>query len=86
MLDRAYRLREVRLPMPSDSHLTWLIFEIIRQPIGLFVATADQRFGPITTIRCNGRVEKQIPWTAFTMTDGDWRRVREAADILAVSL
>jgi len=56
----------------------------LRQPIQLFVATADQRFGPVTTIRSNGRIEKHIPWSAFTFSDDDWNRVSEAADLLAV--
>ncbi len=56
----------------------------LREPILLFVATADQRFGPITTIRGNSHIKKHIPWTAFTFSDDDWKRVREAADLLAV--
>ena len=41
----------------------------------LFIQTADLLYGPITTIRQNGRITKKIPWTAFTLTDSDWERV-----------
>ena len=54
------------------------------QPINLFVASADHRYGPITTIRRGGQVAKHIPWSAFTLTEQDWERVMEAAEILAV--
>lgn len=56
------------------------------QPINLFISTADQRYGPITTIRRDGRILKHIPWTAFTITKNDWDRVKEVSEILAVSL
>jgi hypothetical protein len=85
MLDRAYRLHEVHLPTPSNGPLT-MADTSIWQPIELFVVTTDQRYGPITTICCNGCIKKQIPWSAFAMMDGDWKCIQEAADILAVSL
>jgi hypothetical protein len=44
----------------------------------------DSLYGPITTIRQNGRIAKKIPWTAFTLTDMDWERVKDARDILKV--
>jgi hypothetical protein len=55
------------------------------QPINLFVATADQRYGPITTIRRDTRVVKHIPWSVFRFSETDWERVLEASHILAVS-
>jgi hypothetical protein len=81
MLERAFKLRQV-CSAPLSSIL--LLITKLLQPIQLFVATADQRFGPITTIRINGRVVKHIPWTAFTFSDDDWSRVKEAADLLEV--
>lgn len=54
------------------------------QAINSFVATADDKFGPITTIRRDGKVVKKIPWLAFRLDEADWRRVRLCADILAV--
>jgi hypothetical protein len=51
----------------------------------LFINCADSLFGPITTIRSDGYVVKVIPWTAFTLSADDWRRVADARDILAVS-
>jgi hypothetical protein len=56
----------------------------LRQSINLFIASADERFGSITTLRRDGRVIKHIPWSAFKLSDVDWIRVRDAAAILAV--
>ena len=50
----------------------------------LFVNSADALFGPITTIRQDGRLVKEIPWTAFSLSADDWRHVMDARDILAV--
>ncbi|GLB43837.1 hypothetical protein LshimejAT787_1500210 [Lyophyllum shimeji] len=57
----------------------------LRQAIDLFISTADQLYGPITTIRQNGMILKKIPWSAFALTPSDWERVAEAQDILADS-
>lgn len=56
------------------------------QAINLFLQSADALYGPITTIRRNGHIEKKIPWSAFTLTDQDWERVKDARDLLKVSL
>ena len=53
--------------------------------MGLFVASADEMYGPITTLRHDNRLVKHIPWSAFKMTDRDWTRVVDARDILRVS-
>lgn len=50
----------------------------------MFINCADTLFGPITTIRQDGRIVKAIPWTAFALSADDWRRVADARDILAV--
>lgn len=55
------------------------------QPINLFLQTGDSLYGPITTIRQNGRITKKIRWSAFTLTDRDWERVTDARDILKVN-
>lgn len=52
--------------------------------INLFIQMGDSLYSPITTIRQNGRITKKIPWTAFTLTDMDWERVKDARDILKV--
>jgi hypothetical protein len=52
--------------------------------MGLFVTSADQMYGPITTLRRDNHLIKHIPWTAFKMTDLDWVRVVDACDILGV--
>ena len=46
------------------------------------VDSADSLFGPITTICCNGYIEKKIPWSAFTLTESDWKQVADVRDIL----
>jgi hypothetical protein len=56
----------------------------LRQPIGLFLTSADEMYGPITSLRHNNRLVKHIPWTAFKLSDVDWSRVVGARDILAV--
>jgi hypothetical protein len=81
MLERAFKLRQV---CNAPPFFELCVVTKLQQPIQLFLATADQRFGPITTIRSYGRIVKHIPWTAFTFSDDDWNRVKEAADLLAV--
>ena len=49
------------------------------------MASADQVYGPITTLRRENRMVKHIPWSAFTLGDQDWLRVVDARDILGVS-
>lgn len=56
------------------------------QAINLFILSANQLYGPITTLRQNGHVIKKIPWTVFTLSDSDWARVLDARAILAVSI
>jgi len=55
------------------------------KPIALFLTSADELYGPMTTLRSNNRVVKHIPWAAFKMTDQDWVRVADARDILNVN-
>jgi hypothetical protein len=50
----------------------------------MFIGTADALFGPITTIRRQGRTIKHIPWTAFKFTMADWERVNDTRTIIAV--
>ena len=86
MLDRAYNLCQVEL-------FPWILIIIERlmwccgtpwQAINLFLQTGDSLYGPITTIRLNGRITKKIRWSAFNLTDRDWERVKDARDILKV--
>jgi hypothetical protein len=49
------------------------------------VASADEKFGPITTVRRDQQPVKHIPWAAFKMVEADWKRVIDARDILGVS-
>jgi hypothetical protein len=63
-------------------HGTLLIY---LQAINLFISSADQLYGPITTLRRDGCTLKKLPWTAFSLSDSDWTRVLDAKLILAVS-
>ncbi|KAM6500774.1 hypothetical protein JOM56_003788, partial [Amanita muscaria] len=47
-----------------------------------FVSHADELYGPITTLRKDGRLVKHIRWDAFRLSDGDWGRIKAARDIL----
>jgi hypothetical protein len=85
MLDRAYKLQMVSV-YPGTGIQVVLITHSISQPINLFISSADQLYGPITVLRRDGRVVKNIPWSAFALSDVDWARVMDAKMILAVSL
>lgn len=80
MLDQAYNLRQVGILLLFTFY--FLIWSY--QPIGFFVTSADEMYGPITTLRRNNRLVKHIPWSAFKMADNDWNRVVDARDILGV--
>ena len=49
------------------------------------MTSADEMYGPITSLRRNNRLVKHIPWSAFKMVESDWQRVIDARDILGVS-
>ena len=57
----------------------------LRQAVRLFIAAADELFGPITVLRHDGRVFKKIPWSAFKIAEMDWVRVLDAKSILGDS-
>jgi len=67
--------------LPFNSSLTSR-----RQPIKLFIASADELYGPITVIRRDGHIIKKIPWSAFQLKEVDWCRVLDTKTILAVNL
>jgi len=78
--------------IPLHSNIRWgTAFKMLdqanklRQPIALFVTSADEMYGPITTLRRDNRLLKHIPWSAFKMVESDWLRVIDARDILGVS-
>jgi hypothetical protein len=49
------------------------------------VTSADEMYGPITTLRRDKQPVKHIPWAAFKLVEADWKRVIDARDILGVS-
>ena len=84
MLEQSHKLRQA-------SVLTiFSLFPVLtsgcEQPIALFLASADEMYGPITTLRRDNHVIKHIPWSAFKLMDPDWTRVVDARDILGVSI
>ncbi|KAM6492375.1 hypothetical protein JOM56_012100, partial [Amanita muscaria] len=50
-----------------------------------FLASADQLYGPITTLRQDGHAIKSIPWKAFILSNEDWKRVDLLINILSDS-
>ncbi|KAG1749057.1 uncharacterized protein EDB91DRAFT_1040623, partial [Suillus paluster] len=48
-----------------------------------FVNSADELFGPMTTIRRTGQAVKRIPWTAFSFKTTDWERINDAHAIIS---
>ncbi|KIM58220.1 hypothetical protein SCLCIDRAFT_128703, partial [Scleroderma citrinum Foug A] len=52
-------------------------------PINLFLSSADELFGPITTIHRNSKVVKHIPWSAFAFKVSDWERLNDTRSIIA---
>ncbi|KIM55591.1 hypothetical protein SCLCIDRAFT_134398, partial [Scleroderma citrinum Foug A] len=50
-------------------------------PINLFVNSADELYGPITTIQRDGRV-RHIPWTIFLLKPLDWDCVNDVRAII----
>jgi hypothetical protein len=80
----------VPLSIPLHSNVHWGTADgmlgrayRLRQPINLFINSADELFGPITTIRRPGLGLKQIPWTAFAFKAADWERVNDIRAIIA---
>ncbi|KAM6491699.1 hypothetical protein JOM56_012861 [Amanita muscaria] len=57
----------------------------LRTPLDLFLASADQLYGPITTLRQDGHAIKSIPWKAFILSDDDWKRADLLINILSPS-
>ncbi len=48
------------------------------------MTSADQMYGPITTLPHDNSIAKHIPWTTFKLSDVDWCRVIDAWDIFGV--
>ena len=69
---------------PQSGHLFCLNIDMSWQAIDLFIASTDQLYGPIMTVRSEGQVVKKIPWSAFKMSNRDWARVLDVRNILTV--
>lgn len=57
----------------------------IPQAINLFIAKADVVYGPITTLRKDGKLVKHIPWSAFAIDEAGWEHIADCRAILLVS-
>ena len=84
MLDRSLYLQNVSYNYFTINVHKCATARTLFQVITLFVNIAGNLFGQITTIRNEGCIVKEIPWTAFALSADDWRRVADARDILAV--
>ena len=80
----------VPLSIPLHSNVCWGTADgmlrceyCLCQPINLFINSADELFGLITTIWCPGLPAKQIPWTSFSFKAVDWDRVNDIHAIIA---
>ncbi|KAG2061968.1 hypothetical protein BDR06DRAFT_1015995 [Suillus hirtellus] len=54
----------------------------LNSPINIFINSANELFGPITTIQHSG-LTKHIPWSAFTFGSSDWDCVENACIIIS---
>jgi len=57
----------------------------MQQLVNMFLSSADELYGPITTIQKNNQIFKRIPWSAFKLSQDDWQLVYDAKSILADS-
>jgi len=78
------------LTIPLHSNVRWGTVDgmlghayLLRQPINLFVNSADELFGPITTIRQPGMPVKCIPWMAFSFQPADWEQINDFHNIIS---
>ena len=79
MLDRAYKLHQV-----SKTSTMFSYWFLSYQAIGLFFSSADEAYGPMTTIHHDGWICKHIPWSAFKLLDSNWQKVLDVKNILEV--
>ncbi|KAN0081296.1 hypothetical protein V8E55_008920 [Tylopilus felleus] len=77
------------LSIPLHSNVRWGTADgmlsrahELHQPINMFINSADELYGPITTVRNNGRA-KRIPWTNFTLLTRDWERVHDTRSVIS---
>lgn len=78
------------LTIPLHSNVRWGTADrmlersyTLRQPINLFINSADELFGPITTVRRPGMPVKCIPWTAFAFLSSDWDWIKDLHAIIS---
>jgi hypothetical protein len=75
--ETAYKMLEQSRKLHQASILTifllfWVLTSRCEQLIALFLASADEMYGPITTLCWDNRISKHIPWSAFELMDLDW--------------
>lgn len=80
------------LKIPLHGNTRWgSVFNMLdrayklRKAINMFLSSADELYGLITTIRKNNRIFKKIPWSAFKMSEDNWQLVYDVKSILADS-
>ena len=50
----------------------------------MFIKSADELYGPMTTICVKGKIVRRIAWMAFEFIDEDWKCIEDAQGILMV--
>ena len=81
MLHCAHALRQVG----HNSCINFLsTFEQHIQPITMFLKSADDLYGPVTTTYSQGWITKKIQWDAFHLSDDEWVWVKDARDLLKI--
>ena len=54
------------------------------QAINLFISSADELFGLMTTIRRDGFTLKHIKWASFVLSNANWKGLENMSKILEV--
>jgi hypothetical protein len=82
------RRRDVAQVLCTSSGTFILYFQTTRsiklKAINLFVNSADELYGPITTIRRESCIRERIRWSAFALKPSDWERVQDMRAVISV--
>jgi hypothetical protein len=79
ILEQSYWLHHVN----SQCHCIVLVTNYLCQPINLFVLSADELFGPITSMWCAREPVQHIQWSAFALKPSDWQYVDDTCNIIS---
>lgn len=80
MLARSYMLWQV------CPFLKWLFIYLYQHSIlfvggiNLFVNSANELYGPITTIQCDSHAQEHISWSVFSLRPSNWEHIQDMHD------